>query len=83
MTKLRESSVPLRVEKKKENPKQQKQQCNRNENLERELALLEQEVEALDKKLVAIDDVLLLQQLYKEKEDLEKKWEELCDQLGN
>ncbi|MBM7542702.1 ATPase subunit of ABC transporter with duplicated ATPase domains [Amphibacillus cookii] len=83
MAKLREGSVQLRVEKKKENPKQQKKQCNCKENLESDLVLLEQKVEMLDKKLLETDDVVLLQQLYKEKEDLEKKWEELCNQLGN
>jgi len=47
-----------------------------------ELELLEQRIAILEDELVIIRDLTLLQQKYKEKEDLEKRWEELYEQMG-
>src|SRR5699024_2802462 len=52
-----------------------------NESLESKMAFLEQSIEVLDKKLMVIDDLELLQTLYKEKQDLELEWEKVCDML--
>ncbi|SES76957.1 ABC transporter [Salinibacillus kushneri] len=54
-----------------------------NENLESKLLLLEENILELDEKLLNVEDLEAVQQLYKEKEELEKQWGELCDQLGN
>ncbi|MFC4557309.1 ribosomal protection-like ABC-F family protein [Virgibacillus kekensis] len=83
MTKLREDAVQLRMEKKKEISSQQKEPIKNkrtdNENMEKDLVTLEERITELDKKLLEVEDLELLQQLYKKKEDLEQEWEELCD----
>ncbi|WP_088073176.1 ribosomal protection-like ABC-F family protein [Bacillus alkalicola] len=89
MTKLRESTLQLSLEKKKEVevPRQQKEPIKDiqtdNESLEEDLGMLEEKIVELDKKLLEVDDLELLQELYKEKEVLENEWEVLCDQLEN
>ncbi|SFM34715.1 ATPase components of ABC transporters with duplicated ATPase domains [Gracilibacillus orientalis] len=85
MAELRDKAVPERVEKKKKTPVQKEPSFISkrvgNKNLEKELALLEEHIIELDQKMLNMKDLALLQQLYQEKEDLEHKWEELCDQL--
>lgn len=87
MAELRESTEQVRTEEKKEpTPQIKKTVQNKRtvtESLEKDLVSLEGEITELDKKLLEVDDLELIQQLYKEKEDLEQKWEELCDQLEN
>ncbi|MFB1051994.1 ribosomal protection-like ABC-F family protein [Paraliobacillus sp. JSM ZJ581] len=87
MVELQEKTEQVRTEKKKEPISRLKQTVKNKrtvtENLEKDLVSLEEEITALDKNLLEADDLELIQQLYKEKEDLEQKWEELCDQLEN
>lgn len=87
MTKLRESKVSIGKETKKETPSRLKVPIKKKrtdkKKLEKNLILLEESVAELDKRLLKVKDLELLQQLYKEKIDLEQKWEELCDQLEN
>ncbi|RKQ30410.1 ribosomal protection-like ABC-F family protein [Oceanobacillus halophilus] len=86
MAELRESAVPLRTEKKKETPPRPKKENNKllvNKNLEKDLVSLEERIVELDEKLLGVQDLDLLQELYKEKEELEQKWEELCERLEN
>ncbi|MEI3598720.1 MULTISPECIES: ribosomal protection-like ABC-F family protein [unclassified Oceanobacillus] len=53
-----------------------------NENkVEKELKVLEERIIELEKKLSETQDLDLLQQLYKEKEELEEKWQALIEKL--
>lgn len=88
MIKQREDAVQVSVEKKKEEmPSQQKELIKNkrrdNDNVETHLTALEERIAELDKRLLEVQNLALLQQLYKGKEDLEQEWEELCDQLDN
>ncbi|GAE32886.1 ribosomal protection-like ABC-F family protein [Halalkalibacter hemicellulosilyticus] len=87
MTTLREDKVQFKTVKKKEIPSQQneliKNKRTDNEKLEKDLVTLEERIAELDKKLLEVEELELLQQLYKEREDLEQEWEKLCDQLEN
>ncbi|WP_440895410.1 ribosomal protection-like ABC-F family protein [Amphibacillus sp. Q70] len=74
------------AEKKKISPQQKPKITKKwedHENLNRNLMSVEERIIEVDHKLLEIEDLELLQQLFKEKEDLEQKWEKLCDQLGN
>jgi len=85
MAEGREKAVQVSVEKKQETRSVQKkvtkQKCEDNENLEEGLVLLEEKIFELDKRLLEVEDLEVMQQLYKEKENLEQRWEELCDRL--
>lgn len=85
MTERRERAVEILSEKRQEisskKPQPAKEEVKENENVERDLGLLEEKITALDEQLLEIEDVELLQQLYLEKEHLEEEWEVLCDQL--
>ncbi|WP_337019710.1 ribosomal protection-like ABC-F family protein [Oceanobacillus massiliensis] len=52
------------------------------ENLQQTIAKLEQRIEEIDLLLADITDLVQLQELFKEKEALEKQWEDYCEQLG-
>lgn len=88
--KRRAEAVQVRTENKKSTPTQQSQQKEPlknkrrdNEVLEKEIVILEARIFELDNKLIEVQDLELLQQLYKEKEDLEWQWEKLCEQLDD
>lgn len=85
MAEGREKAEQVSVEKKKEmrplQKKVTKQEREDNENLEEGLVLLEEKIFELDKRLLEVEDLEVMQQLYKEKENLEQRWEELCDRL--
>lgn len=86
MAQLRDSTVQINTEEKKETIPRQKKTIDKrhqdNENLKQNLVSLEERIIELDNKLLEIEDLELLQQLFEEKENLEQKWEKLCDQLG-
>ncbi len=52
-----------------------------NDFLEKELEALEHRISELDKQLTEIHELEHLQQLYQEKEELERRWEKLYEQL--
>ncbi|WP_217585973.1 ribosomal protection-like ABC-F family protein [Lentibacillus saliphilus] len=85
MGELRHRTVRVSEEKKKATPQElkepTKQRRSDNDNTEKDLAALEEKIIALDQVLSETTDLEELQQLYQEKEDLEQKWETLCDQL--
>lgn len=87
ITELRESAIRGSMEKKKETSTRMKSPVKRKtvdtKKFEDNLVLLEERITALDKKLLTVDDLKLLQELYQEKEALEQEWEELCNQLEN
>ena len=87
ITELKEISIRGSMEKKKETSTRMKSPVKRKtvdtKKFEDNLVLLEERITALDKKLLTVDDLKLLQELYQEKEALEQEWEELCDQLEN
>ncbi|HLR03420.1 MAG TPA: ABC-F type ribosomal protection protein [Virgibacillus sp.] len=80
MVQLRENTSQKKVKESTNSLSPQKENKN-NESLESKMAFLEQSIEVLDKKLMVIDDLELLQTLYKEKQDLELEWEKVCDML--
>ncbi|MFD1609541.1 hypothetical protein ACFSBH_18135 [Oceanobacillus luteolus] len=49
--------------------------------VEEELDALEKKINELDDKLLEIEDVEILQEMYSEKEALEKKWETLVESI--
>jgi ATP-binding cassette, subfamily F, member 3 len=83
MAEVRENASQVNVEKKKETrplqKKVTKQKREDNENLEKDLALLEEQIKLLEKRLLEVEDLEVLQQLFTEKEVLEQRWEELCN----
>jgi ATP-binding cassette, subfamily F, member 3 len=83
MAEVRENASQVNVEKKKETrplqKKVTKQKREDNENLEKDLALLEEQIILLEKRLLEVEDLEVLQQLFAEKEELEQRWEELCN----
>lgn len=85
MLELRNKTVQVSVEKKKEprplQKKGKKQKREDNENLEKELVLVEEQIIQLEKRLLEVEDLEVLQQLFKDKEDLEQKWEKICNQI--
>ncbi|MUK88923.1 ABC-F type ribosomal protection protein [Ornithinibacillus sp. L9] len=87
MAELRENTVQKYVEEKTKSTlrkqKPDKKKYIKTENIEREIVSLEESITEIDKKLLEVEDLELLQQVYKEKEDLEQKWEKLCNQLEN
>lgn len=85
ITELRESAVQVGVKNGKKAYTRMKSSVKRvdTKNLEKNLVLLEERITALDKKLLTIVDLKLLQEVYQEKEVLEQEWEKLCDQLEN
>ncbi|MFC4559246.1 ribosomal protection-like ABC-F family protein [Virgibacillus kekensis] len=87
MNELREKAIQAAENKKKEVPSRPKINMKNKQrtyvNLEESLLSLEDKITALDEKLLEIDDLEQLQELYREKEELEGKWEELCDEIDN
>ncbi|MDL4839888.1 ribosomal protection-like ABC-F family protein [Aquibacillus rhizosphaerae] len=87
MNEFRGKAVQINMEKKKETLSKRKEPIKHkptdNENMKMDVVFLEERIMELDKKLLEVKDLEVLQQLYKEKEDLEQKWEALCDQLEN
>ena len=85
MLELRNKTVQVSVEKKKEprplQKKGKKQKREDNENLEKELVLVEEQIIQLEKRLLEVEDLEVIQQLFKDKEDLEQKWEKICNQI--
>lgn len=84
---LRDKVVHANVKKKKETPPRQKVEKKKdhvdNEDLVKYLSSLEEQIIELDKRLLKVKDLELLQNLYNEKEDLEQEWEALCEQIEN
>lgn len=85
---LRKSKIqqPVIVENKKEASllrKPPKQTNLKYENLEMEIEELERKISELEARLGETQELENLQSLYKEKEKLEKQWEELYEQLMN
>ncbi|MEI3612275.1 ribosomal protection-like ABC-F family protein [Pseudogracilibacillus sp. SO30301A] len=83
MDERREQSVQISTENKKKitRPKVLKTKTRKLETLENEILHLEDQMIHLDKQLSETQDIELLQELYKEKEALETKWETLCEEL--
>ncbi|WP_175615039.1 ribosomal protection-like ABC-F family protein [Piscibacillus halophilus] len=82
MTELKEKESLKRLKKKKEVPIQNHSLSNNNSvDKMRDLEIIEEKIITIEKKLLEIDDMELLQQLYQEKEELEYEWEELCEHL--
>lgn len=52
-------------------------------SLEKELKILEDKISTLEEQLAVVQELDQLQQLYAEKERLEKCWEEIYKQLGD
>ncbi|MDX8046849.1 ABC-F type ribosomal protection protein [Gracilibacillus sp. S3-1-1] len=50
-------------------------------NIEKKIRILEESIMELDQQLLASDDWNLIQQLSEEKEEKEKQWNQLCEQL--
>jgi len=74
----------ITVEIKKEPPALEKpveQKNTKYEYLEKELETVEQKISELDRRLAEIQELEHLQLLYEEKEELERQWEELYEQL--
>ncbi len=87
MAQQRENSIRVNIVNKKGTTRKQKGGITKksvdNASLEKDLASLEERIIQLDKRLMEVADLELIQQLYKDKQDLEQKWEEICDQLDN
>ncbi|KGX86647.1 hypothetical protein [Pontibacillus litoralis] len=84
MVELRESTLEVSVGKKEKHIRGKgkvESKHSVHEHIEQGILTLEERMTELDQKLWEAEDVELLQQLYKEKEDLEKEWEKLYDQL--
>lgn len=85
MDTLREKTGQVRIDKKIETHLQEKAPLKHKQtnyqNLKMDLGSLEEKIIALEKRLMEVKDLELLQKLYQEKEDLEQEWEALCDQL--
>ncbi|WP_379598963.1 hypothetical protein [Oceanobacillus luteolus] len=68
---------------KKQAPRQRNSSLQKDSGLkvEEELDALEKKINELDDKLLEIEDVEILQEMYSEKEALEKKWETLVESI--
>ncbi len=77
MAEWRERQTPKGIEKKKQISRSK----NKNDSLENEMNLLEEKIINLDIHLEEIQDVYLLQKLFKEKEELQATWETLYEKL--
>ncbi len=84
---LREKEAPVKIDNQKEDTVRTETIINNhgkeNENLKEDLVIIEERIIDLDKNLLETQDLALLQQLYQEKDVLERRWEVLCDQLGD
>src|SRR5699024_3511007 len=87
MAALRESALKINVSDKKETVIQKEKTMMEgstdNKRIEDELCSLEEKIITVDEKLFHEKDLELLQQLSREKEKMEEKWEELCDTLDD
>ena len=83
MAEWRERQVQVSPVKKKKKSRQKtsKPKSGKNDNLENEIIHIEGQIILLDQQLTETQDVETLQQLFKEKEDLEAAWETLCERL--
>lgn len=83
MAEWRERQVQVSPVRKKKTTRQKisKSNSGKNDNLENEIIHIEEQIILLDQQLTETQDVEALQQLFKEKEDLEAKWETLCERL--
>ncbi|MHA6252279.1 ribosomal protection-like ABC-F family protein [Oceanobacillus sp. CAU 1775] len=83
MLELREREVQVSEEKKKKTPQRKVESKTQNSetHLEKDILALEERIIALDQELLEVEDLEVMQQLYNEKENLEEKWEALCEQL--
>lgn len=83
MAEWRERQVQVSPVRKKKTTRQKisKSNSGKNDNLENEIIQIEGQIILLDQQLTETQDVEALQQLFKEKEDLEAKWETLCERL--
>ncbi|WP_047985468.1 ribosomal protection-like ABC-F family protein [Ornithinibacillus californiensis] len=75
-----ESTVPTR--KKEVSLPKEKESKATPHHLEKELLTVENKIVEIDQLLEEINEVERLQELYLEKEKLEKQWEALCNQIG-
>lgn len=73
----------LKTVEKKQKPEKRKDQYVENERLEKELEAIEGNISMLEERLAELQDLELLQQIYMEKEELEKAWEELYLRLNS
>lgn len=62
--------------------KPKKKEKNDYDQLEKELSIVESRIFEVDKQLVESKELEMLQKLFREKEELEKRWEELCERMG-
>lgn len=67
---------------KKQEPKKRKSQDLDGERLKKDLEEVERKITLLEEKLVEIQDLEQMQEVYMEKEGLEKVWEELYMRLN-
>ncbi|WP_100334084.1 ribosomal protection-like ABC-F family protein [Bacillus alkalisoli] len=79
---LRSKKVEITPEKKKEGQHSistKKKDGNNSELLKKELAIVENRILEVDQQLAESTDIDVLQKLYREKEELENRWEEICE----
>ncbi|WP_096155624.1 ribosomal protection-like ABC-F family protein [Bacillus sp. FJAT-45066] len=79
---LRSKKVEVTQEKKKEgqhSSSTKKKERNNSELLKKELAIVENRILEVDQQLAESTDIDVLQKLYREKEELENRWEEICE----
>lgn len=83
MEEQRQHRIELDASEKKQDPRQRNSSLQKDSGLkvEEELDALEKKINELDDKLLEIEDVEILQEMYSEKEALEKKWETLVESI--
>src|SRR5690606_8011357 len=85
MVELNERMLSTKEDKKKEKTRRHKvkmkQKLRTDQELMEDLKAIENRIAELENLLMEENQLEVLQQIYKEKEELEEKWEELCNQL--
>lgn len=78
----KEAVQPVKTKETRLKKEREKQPTDRGNNaIEKELEAIEQSMTTLDKKLAEIQELEQLQKMYKEREELERQWERLYEQL--
>ncbi|MCJ7841413.1 ABC-F type ribosomal protection protein [Lederbergia sp. NSJ-179] len=78
---LMKTAIEPAPQKRKKLEQEKQQKSRENGDIEKELEAIEQSLVTLDKKLAGTQELEEIQKMYNEKEDLEKQWERLYEQL--